>query len=210
MLLWTIYFYFTLLYCRWKGLCENFLKNLNNHCLPENSRSPNPIYTAYFYTFCLRNRRSELCYTFSDQRQLFFLVTRRKLLHRDDDGNLAYSSLNISSYPVRTRVGHSVLLRSERYDLSRSKKRTLRSFTFFSRVFGDLWDPKERYVLFRSFEKNGKERKERNVLLQRTEKNAKNVTFFCKERERTWERFVLLQMNLERNVLCYVLFSRYI
>ena len=111
---------------------------------------------------------------------------------------------------VQTRVGHSVLLRSERYDLSRSKKRTLRSFTFFSRVFGDLWDPKERYVLFRSFEKNGKERKERNVLLQRTEKNAKNVTFFCKERERTWERFVLLQMNLERNVLCYVLFSRYI
>ena len=97
-------FLFILLYCRWKGLCENFLKNLNNHCLPENSRSPNPIYTAYFYTFCLRNRRSELCYTFSDQRQLFFLVTRRKLLHRDDDGNLAYSSLNISSYPVRTRI----------------------------------------------------------------------------------------------------------
>ena len=37
-----------------------------------------------------------------------------------------------------SRVGHSVLLRSERYDLSRSQKRTLRSFTFFSRVFGDL------------------------------------------------------------------------
>ena len=98
------YLFFILLYCRWKGLCENFLKNLNNHCLPENSRSPNPIYTAYFYTFCLRNRRSELCYTFSDQRQLFFLVTRRKLLHRDDDGDLAYSSLNISSYPIRTRI----------------------------------------------------------------------------------------------------------
>ena len=37
---------------------------------------------------------------------------------------------------------------------------------------------RERYVLFRSFQKNGKERKERNVLLKRTEKNAKNGTFF--------------------------------
>ena len=44
-------------------------------------------------------------------------------------------------------------------------------FRFCSRVFGDLWDPKEH--------------KERNILLQRTEKNAKNATFFCKERKRT-------------------------
>ena len=36
------------------------------------------------------------------------------------------------------RVGHHVLFRSERSVLSRSKKRTLRSFPFFSRVFGDL------------------------------------------------------------------------
>ena len=63
------------------------------------------------------------------------------------------------------RVGHRVLLRSERYILLHSKKRMLRSFPFFSRVFGDLWNPKERYVLFSSFEKNGKEWKERNVLL---------------------------------------------
>ena len=66
------------------------------------------------------------------------------------------------------RVGHRVLFRSERSVLSHSKKRTLRSFPFFSRVFGDLWDPKERYVLFRSFEKNGN-----------------NVMFFYKERKRT-------------------------
>ena len=108
------------------------------------------------------------------------------------------------------RVGHRVLLRSERYVLLRSKKRTLRSFPFFSRVFGDLWNPKERYVLFRSFQKNGKERKERNVLFKRTEKNAKNVTFFWKERKRTRERNVLCKWIWERNVLCYLLFSRYI
>ena len=66
---------------------------------------------------------------------------------------------------------------------------SLRSFLFlkknvpfFSRVFGDLWDTKERSVLFRSFLKNERECKERNVLLQRTEKNA---MFFCKERKRT-------------------------
>ena len=50
-------------------------------------------------------------------------------------------------------------------------------------------------VLFRSFQKNGKERKERNVLLQRTEKNGKNAPFFLKERKRTRERSVLLQKN---------------
>ena len=48
-----------------------------------------------------------------------------------------------------------------------SLKRTFHSFPFFFRVFGDLWDPKERSVLFLSFLKNGKEHKERNVLLQR-------------------------------------------
>ena len=44
---------------------------------------------------------------------------------------------------------------------------------------------KERNILLkrterteRSFEKNGKERKEQNVLLKRTEKNGKNGTFF--------------------------------
>ena len=95
------------------------------------------------------------------------------------------------------RVGHSVLFRSVRYVLLRSKKRPLRSFPFFSRVFGDLWDPQERYLLFRSFLKNGKERKERNVLLQRTEKNGKNAPFFCKEQKRTRERSVLLQKERE-------------
>ena len=42
------------------------------------------------------------------------------------------------------------------------------SLTFFFRVFGDLWDTKEWWVLLRSFLKNVKECKERNVLLQRT------------------------------------------
>ena len=36
------------------------------------------------------------------------------------------------------KVGHRVLFRSERSVLFRSKKRTLRSFPFLSRVFGDL------------------------------------------------------------------------
>ena len=73
--------------------------------------------------------------------------------------------------------------------LYKSMFQSLRSFLFlkknvpfFSRVFGDLWDTKERSVLFRSFLKNERECKERNVLLQRTEKNA---MFFCKERKRT-------------------------
>ena len=35
---------------------------------------------------------------------------------------------------------------------------------------------------FRSFIKNGKERKESSVLLWRTEQNAKSVPFFWKER----------------------------
>ena len=36
---------------------------------------------------------------------------------------------------------------------------------------------------FRSFLKNGKERKERSVLLKRMEKKAKNAAFFYKERK---------------------------
>ena len=79
------------------------------------------------------------------------------------------------------------------------KKENVTFFYVLFRVFGDLWNPKERYVLFRSFQKNGKERKERNVLFKRTEKNAKNVTFFWKERKRTRERNVLLQRT-EKNV----------
>ena len=43
-----------------------------------------------------------------------------------------------SSSSVFCRVGHSVLFYSVRYTLFRSKKRTFRSFPFFSRVFGDL------------------------------------------------------------------------
>ena len=41
-------------------------------------------------------------------------------------------------------------------------------FPSFFWVFGDLWNPKESSILFRSFLKNGKECKKRNVLLQRT------------------------------------------
>ena len=86
---------------------------------------------------------------------------------------------------LHTRVGHSVLFRLVRYVLLRSKKRTLRSFPFFLEFLATYQTPKERYVLFRSFLKNGKEREKHNVLLQRTEKNGKNITFFCKERKRT-------------------------
>ena len=78
--------------------------------------------------------------------------------------------------------------------------------TFFFWVFGYLWDPKERNVLSRSFQKSGKERKENPVLMQRTGKNAKIALFLYKERERTQERYVLLQKNAE----CSVLFSIYI
>ena len=46
--------------------------------------------------------------------------------------------------------------------------RTFRSFPFIFWVFGDLWVPKERNVLSRSFQKNRIERKERSDLLQRT------------------------------------------
>ena len=102
-------------------------------------------------------------------------------------------------------------LRSVRYILFRSKKRTFRTFPFFSRVFGDLWDPKERPIHFRSFLKNGKERKERSVLLQRTEKNAKNGTFFCKERKITFCSFAKERENVPffiqynyRNIYRYI------
>ena len=59
--------------------------------------------------------------------------------------------------------------------------------------------------MFRSFEKNGKERKERSVLLKRTEKNGKNVPFFWKEQKRTERTFRSLEKNgkerKERNIL---------
>ena len=58
--------------------------------------------------------------------------------------------------------------------------RMQRSFPFYFGVFGDLWDPKECSVIFRSFIKNGKECKDRSV-------------FFYKERKRTQERCVLLK-----------------
>ena len=87
------------------------------------------------------------------------------------------------------RVGHSVLFRSVRYVLLRSKKRTLHSFPFFLKFLATYQTPKERYVLFLSFLKNRKEQEERNVLLQRKDKNGKNVTFFCKERKRTERTF---------------------
>ena len=52
---------------------------------------------------------------------------------------LTFSSLlKPRSRVSKIRVGHSVLFRSVRYVLFRSKKSMLRSFPFFSRVFGDL------------------------------------------------------------------------
>ena len=45
-----------------------------------------------------------------------------------------------------------------------------------------------------------------SVLFLGTKKNTKNATFFCKERKRMGERFVLLHKNAE----CCILFSIYI
>ena len=68
----------------------------------------------------------------------------------------------------KIRVGHRVLLHSERIVL-------LRSF-------------KECNILLRSFAKNGNERREQNILLKRTEKNVRTKHSFAK---RTYERFIL-------------------
>ena len=56
----------------------------------------------------------------------------------------------------------------------------IRSFQKNIPFFLKEWKRMERTE--RSFEKNGKERKERSVLLKRTEKNG---TFFRKEQKRT-------------------------
>ena len=60
-------------------------------------------------------------------------VNAEAVVDAEDEGAEA-----VNGHCDKRRVGHSVLLRSERYDLLRSKKRTLRSFPFFSLVFGDL------------------------------------------------------------------------
>ena len=147
------------------------------------------------------------------------VATKTKLAPRLRNSNLDHPLMQNSmklaayrcySYGLRTeseldlRVGHSVLFRSVRSGLLRSKKRTLRSFPFFLKFFATYETPKERYVLFRSFLKNGKEQEKRNVLLQRTEKNGKNVTFFCKERKRTARTF---RSFAKRTGERYVLFS---
>ena len=67
------------------------------------------------------------------------------------------------------------------------------SFAFFFRDFGNLWDPKERCVLF-----------------LRTWMNAKTATLFCKECKRTREHFILLQKNAEWSVLFSIYINRYI
>ena len=110
-------------------------------------------------------------------------------------------SAHSGSFPSRcpdSRVGHRVLFHSERSVLSRSFK--------------------ERNVLFRSFfEFLATYETQKNdaffsILFLRTEKNAKNATFFCKERKRTRERFVLLQKKAEHCVLFFniYIYSRYI
>ena len=57
---------------------------------------------------------------------------------------------------------------------------TKRSFPFIFRVFGDLWNPKERFVHFCSFLMNGNERSEGNVHFQWTEMNARTKHSFEK------------------------------
>ena len=58
-----------------------------------------------------------------------------------------------------------------------------RNVLFFSVLFLSFWRLMRPKRTFRSFLKNGKERKEHNVLLQRTEKNARTFLSFAKERE---------------------------
>ena len=61
---------------------------------------------------------------------------------------ITLSSPNCTNILCHCRVGHPVLFRSERSVLFRSFKESnilLRSFFW---VFGDLWNPKERCILF--------------------------------------------------------------
>ena len=73
--------------------------------------------------------------------------------------------------------------------------RMQRSFMFFFRFFGDLWDPKEWCVLLRSFLKNVREHKER----KRTQRTQCSFAKKVKERR---ECNVLMQKNAkERSML---------
>ena len=74
---------------------------------------------------------------------------------------------------------------------------TERSFPFIFRVFGDLWNPNERFVHFRSFLMNGNERSEQNVHLYWTEMNAVNKTFIATERK--WTQWTKRSFVLNRN-----------
>ena len=81
---------------------------------------------------------------------------------------------------------------------------TFFSVPFFSVLFSSFWRLMRPKRTFRSFLKNGKERKECNVILQRTEKNAKNATFFCKNGK---ERNILLQRT-EKNERTFCSFAK--
>ena len=106
---------------------------------------------------------------------LFFLKTSHTLLSPNICTYCTYMWLFQYSYLdlfAGIRVGHRVLFRLLRSVLFRSLKRMFCSFPFFFRIFGDLWDPKECSVLFRSFPFFSKERKR----TQRTQRSfAKNV-----------------------------------
>ena len=70
-----------------------------------------------------------------------------------------------NGYIVIDRVGHSALFRSECYILLHSKKIMLHSFLDFLATYETQKNIMFFSILFRSFLKKGKERKERNVLL---------------------------------------------
>ena len=103
----------------------------------------------HFFTFFLKKRSIFSVFLRSFQKNVPFFFWYIYL----------YISIYISIYISKKErnVLKFFCKKTKRYILRvlfRSKKRTLRSFPFFSRVFGNLWDPKERYVLSRSFGKN--------------------------------------------------------
>ena len=74
---------------------------------------------------------------------------------------------------------------------------TKRSFPFIFRVFGDLWNPKEQFVHFRSFLMNRNEGSEQNVHFWWTEMNAVNETFIFNERE--WTQWTKRSFKMNGN-----------
>ena len=123
-----------------------------------------------------------------------FVLTPRFI----DTGNYFVGDLSLAV--TYSTVCQGWAPRSFRFGTFRSFPFLKKNVLFFSVLFSSFWRLMRPKRTFRSFLKNGKER---NVLLQRTEKNAKNAAFFCKERKRTQEHFVLLQRNARTFCSCF-------